>query len=262
MTDSNGSDGGHKRPRDRSPGYPGITLEQAIDRAETLYGHERTHAAPASVVMDHWGYTAKSSNGLITLAALKYFGLTTTEGLGAKRMVKLSDLGLRIVQDQRSESSERASAIKDAALRPAIHREVWDHYGGELPSDEAFRFWLINEKRFTENGASEFIRQFRATVAYAGLSASDNVDEDEREDGDDGGPADMTDLVTPPEQRQKPPAGRGLKPQVFNLPLSPTEVAVIQVPAKMNERLWSQMLKVLDAMKPGIVSEDDPEASE
>src|SRR5258706_15152687 len=151
------------RVKGRSPNYPAVNLETALQRAQRLYERERTNVAHFDTIIRHWGYQAASGTARVTFAALRRFGLLTDEGSGDRKRARLSDLALRIVQDTRPTSPERDAAIREPALTPPIHRDLWDQYSGALPSDANLRYTLIRERGFTENGADEFIREFRDT---------------------------------------------------------------------------------------------------
>ena len=97
-----------KKAKERSPNYPGINLEAALEKARILREREGKHYAPIETVLKHWGYVPKSSGGLVALSALKKFGLIDDQGKGEKRQVKLSDLELKILLDDREESKERS----------------------------------------------------------------------------------------------------------------------------------------------------------
>src|SRR5262245_3909199 len=93
-----------KRPKQgRSPAYPGINLEAAIEKAKALLDSEGKYAVPMSSAFAAWGFGAKSSGGRETRAALRYFGLITVEGQGAVRKVKLTEKALRILLDARED---------------------------------------------------------------------------------------------------------------------------------------------------------------
>src|SRR2546425_830513 len=109
----------HRPKRQRSPSYPGIGLETAIERARELYKQEGRNAAPNDAILGHWGYKPRTGPGLVTIAALKRFGLLDSEGSGKSR---LSNLALRIILDEREDSPDRDAAIKQAALTPSIHK--------------------------------------------------------------------------------------------------------------------------------------------
>src|SRR5207244_2704806 len=97
-----------------------------------------------------------SGAGGVVLAALKKYGLITDDGSGANRRARLTDTALTILLDDVG-SSTRQAVIREAALKPAIHQEVWSKYAGSLPSDQSLRMWLIRDKAFTPSGADEFI---------------------------------------------------------------------------------------------------------
>ena len=67
-----------KLPKHRSPNYPLIGLEKALERARTIQDQARNHFAPINVVYQLWKY--KTGLGDQTLAALKAFGLVEIKG--------------------------------------------------------------------------------------------------------------------------------------------------------------------------------------
>src|SRR4051812_14070001 len=114
------------KPRDRSPNYPYITLPAALDRAKQLYDVEKRGAAAIPVVAKHWDYSPKSSGLLQSIAALKSYGLLDEEGRGDDRRVRLSDLALRILLDQRPDPRERREMLQRSARMPIIAQRVLD----------------------------------------------------------------------------------------------------------------------------------------
>src|SRR2546427_2432659 len=97
----------------RSPAYPGINLEIALKRARGLYDRERRNAVAFSVAVSYWGFGPKSSGGLVSVAAMKSFGLIEDIERGAGgRVIKLTDLAFRILLDDRQDSIDRAALIK------------------------------------------------------------------------------------------------------------------------------------------------------
>jgi hypothetical protein len=182
-------DSGKKRTR--SPAYPFINLEAAIKRAKEFYDEETRNAASVKVAVKHWGYEEKSSGGLQTIAALISFGLLKDEGIGEKRKLQLTQNALRVLLDQRPDSTERAQLIKQAALTPKIHRDLWKKWGNELPSEHQFRYTLTAEWEppFNEKSVDGFIREYKDTIAFAKLSESDKVasEDGNSEDSEGGG---------------------------------------------------------------------------
>lgn len=119
--------------------YPFVNLETAITRAQEFFDKEQRNAANWNVAVKHWGFVEGSSNGASTLAALTSFGLLQDDGIGEKRKVRLTQSALRILLDKRPDSKERAELIKQAALAPKIHQQLWDKWGNDLPSDVTLR---------------------------------------------------------------------------------------------------------------------------
>lgn len=180
MSDS--SEGGSKRVR--SPGYPGLNLKVAIEKAHDFYKAEGRNTAAQAISVEHWGYSKKSGSGLKAVAALKSFGLIEVEGSGAGRRIKLSELALRIILDDREASPDRAKAIATAALKPKIHKKLWDLWGADMPSHGSIRHHLIFEEKFNEKFVNDFIKEYKSTIEYSKLAdqADDEAEDEEKDD--------------------------------------------------------------------------------
>ena len=242
----------HKPKRSRSPNYPGIDLGEAIEKARRLHTVEGKNAAPLTAVLAHWGYAPQSGGGLVAVAALKKFGLIEDKGSGPHRSIRLTPLALQIILDNRAESRERLEALREAALLPPIHCELWSEFNGTLPSDETLKYNLMVHKGFTELGAKEFVRQFRSTVAFAKLPESAMLSGETEDKPDEEDEVDS--MAFPPgiatEQRGKPLSGQQ---RAVQLPISANQWATLQAPFPMSEGAWQQMMTVLEAMKPALV---------
>jgi len=175
-----------KRKRTRSPAYPFINLETAFVRAKQFFDKEQRNAANVSVAMTHWGYTNDSSNGAQTIAALTSFGLLGDEGVGNQRKVRLTQNALRILLDTRPDSKEKVDLIKQAALSPKIHQQLWEKWGTALPSDAQLRHTLLFDwpVPFNDKAVDGFIREYRDTISFAKLSESDKVGSEVKDNGD------------------------------------------------------------------------------
>jgi hypothetical protein len=179
------SDSKAAKKRTRSPAYPYVNLEAAITRAKEFYDKEQRNSANINIAAKHWGFVDGSSSGQQTVAALMSFGLMQDEGTGEKRAVKLTQAALRILLDARPDSTERAELIKQAALSPRIHKQLWDKWGTGLPSDAQLKHTLLFdwETPFNENAVDFFIGEYRSTIAFAKLAESDKVVETEVKEG-------------------------------------------------------------------------------
>jgi hypothetical protein len=152
------------RKKIRSPSFPFVGLREALDRARSFYEAEQRNAARPETAAAHWGYSAKSSGGKQTIAALRAFGL-----LDGDSLVKLSGRALRILLDEREGSEERLRLVQQAALMPPVHARLWERYGAELPSAQTLRLSLILDEGFNENSVDDFLTEYRETLEYARL---------------------------------------------------------------------------------------------
>jgi hypothetical protein len=245
-----------KKREGRSPGYPGIDLQTAIERAKQIKDHEQKHFAPISIVCKHWGYSVGSGPALRTMSALLNFGLLEATGSGKDREFKISDSAWRILTDPRVDSPEKDTLIKEAALKPAIHKKLWEKHQGDFPSEDTFEVRLKHEEGFTESGAKEFIREFQSTLTFAKLQKTDSLaghGEDkitEQKEGamsaiqtpETSGVSNPTPMITTPT-----PAG---PTQEFNMALSEGKTAYLRVPHALKRGDWEKIRKLLDVLEP------------
>jgi hypothetical protein len=253
-----------QRRKQRSPSYPGIGLEAALDRARDLYREIGRSPAHVEAALKALGYGPKSSGGRTIIAALKKFGLLNDEGSLDRRQVQLTPLALRIILDDRGESPERDEAIGTAALSPTIHRELLDRYNGSLPGDDTLRTYLRVDRAFTDRAVKEFVPQFKATVAFAKLGSSDTVSqtiEDKAEpvippDGRTSNKSMTPPATVNPPRSDTPPVTDLIAPLPVNVMFGSGEWATLQVSARLSDSDWLQLMAVLNAMKPGLTKPD------
>jgi hypothetical protein len=232
-----------RKKRPRSPSYPGIDLERAIERAQVIYEKEGRNAAPFEAILDHWGYSPKSGAGSVVLAALRKYGLLVYEGQTAR----LSNLALGILWEE-EDSEDRRTAIKEAALKPTLHAELWRQYEGSLPSDATLRLEL-RRREFAETAIPETIDVFRSTLAFAQLTEADRVPDKDGEDTGRTVASPMSSGLQAPPRKPSPGS-----PPSIQLPLLGGTVVTIQASGPVTEDAWEQMMTVLTALKPGFVA--------
>ena len=171
-----------RKPRQgRSPAFPFISLEKALERAEAFRvaeGGRPRHYSPMVSVARSWGMGVKTGPALQTIAALGHFGLFEFQGSGESRTARLTDLALRILLDKQLESTERDVSIRQAALNPRIHNELWQRWQAALPSDPTIETYLVRDRSFSESGARDLIAEYKATIAFAKLGQPANLPDD------------------------------------------------------------------------------------
>lgn len=167
--------------RKRSPAYPAIDLKTAIDRARSLYATEHENLVPLESVLASWKLSVTSGGGMAQIAALRYYGLLEQKKSKTGRQVKLSALALDIILDDRENSGERQTAIRQAALKPTLHAELWEKWGANLPSDQTFRHYLLRDRGFNSSYVGNAIETYKDTFAFAKLGECDIIDDGERQ---------------------------------------------------------------------------------
>jgi hypothetical protein len=279
-----------RRQQGRSPAYPGIALDIALVRTEAIYQHEHRHRVPVQVVQEHCNLKPGSGPANVAVAALKRFGLLADEGVGDKRRVWLTELAVEILLSK-DDPIRRLELIRHAALLPEIHKEMWDQYGGQLPSDATLRRELVLSRGFTDSGAVEFMRELRQTLSFAQLVGEPdqpgrtNVSETDRGGSDHGSQKEGSMPMHSPTPATSPSsdyfsdlfAGSGADPKQPTSPPPATHVPpsppapgggvtiTILMPGgtpvyitghfPISEAAWRQLIKVLEAMKDGMVTE-------
>ncbi|WP_254507838.1 hypothetical protein [Anatilimnocola floriformis] len=235
-----------KKQRLRSPAYPSINLQEAIEKASVIYRHEKRHAVPVDVVVcEHFGYeTAASSGGLRAVAALKQFGLLVEEDGGTEsRQVRLSNLALDILIAENESSPERLKAIKTAALSPPLHRKIWEKYGGHLPSNASLSAFLIREMEFNDAHVDKFIRQLSQTVAYARVAEPDTIEDDD-DDLDSHESSDSATSYPNTAGRNQAPLPNQMTTTTYHLPTNPIMPSMGVVAETVNLPITMPSLKV------------------
>lgn len=247
----------------RSPNYPAIDIGRAIERVRTLHRLERQHPVPALQAVKNWGYTTLNSPGGGQLAALARFGLLHDEGTKDDRMVKVTDLAVTILEHP--DATVREDAVRQAAMLPAVHQDMWQRYGCELPSEENLKWFLTRERGFSENGAKDFIKEYRATIEFAkpraDVAEEPSVDDVEPEPRVAGTPSAAARF---PEQTPAAPVPAtqtvGSMPPIA-FPLASGKLVAVSGLGDLSEAEWAQFLAVLAALKPSIVRSHPSEAA-
>src|SRR5579863_976325 len=159
--------------RERSPNYPTIGLPEAIKRIKAIYQQERRNSMPSEVAAKHLGYTSLNGHARSVLSALKKYGLLVSDkGQG---QVKVSDDAVAICVYQEG-APERSEAIKRAAQKPEIFREILKDFPDGLGSEANLRAKLITKRGFTESAANTFIRALKETIQLADSGIISNND--------------------------------------------------------------------------------------
>jgi hypothetical protein len=191
------------KPKDRSPSFPFIPLQTAIERLEAFENKFGRHPAPAGKAGLAWGMKEKSSQADQTLAALRSFGLVKYDGMGSERHAVITEDGrnyLRALQD-----TVKKEILKACALRPKIIRKFWAGWSADRPPDEVALDKLVLENGFSDVGARNFLKVYDDTTAFAGLSSSDKIDPTAEDDAADTADGEEGENPSPSVRNPPPP---------------------------------------------------------
>jgi hypothetical protein len=183
-----------KRIVNRSPSSPIISLKRGLERAREFADAFKRNPGRVSDVVGHWGYKAKSSGGLQTIATLKSFGLIDEVGSGINRKIQLSELGRRALYDERP--GGRETAIREAALKPKAMAEFWELWNVDRPPDGACISELTLERGFTDDAARRFLSVYDETISFANLTKDGIVSEREPDTMEDANIAQKEPITT------------------------------------------------------------------
>ena len=164
-------------------------------------------------------------------------------GRGTERRAGLTDLAADILLAPDDEPT-RIQAIREAALGPQIHQELWDQFGRDLPSDSNLRYQLIRQRGFSESGADDLIGEYRRTLEFANLDGDDNITQTEP-------------VKSEKAEDNMSPASSGQRDgdRVVYLPLLENRWAVLRADFPVTSKDWDQMIAILEAMRPGLVAD-------
>ena len=141
----------------RSPNYPALSLEEAIKEIRKIHSKDMRNRMSRRTAVAHMGYASLSGPALGKIGALRAYGLL--EGQGDD--LRVSEDAVLIIADEPS-SKERQRAIREAAFRPKLFRELNEHYEGRRPSEQNLRSELI-KREFTETAVSKVIAVYLVT---------------------------------------------------------------------------------------------------
>ena len=197
--------------RGRSPSFPFIPLEAAVSRLKGLEAKFGRHPIPVRKAGLAWKMKEGSSQTFQTLAALKSFGFLKYEGSKDDRKALLTDDARTYLLAQQEHIKK--DIIRKAALKPKEIAKYWAEWKTDPPPDEVRLDELGLKANYTKEGAKAFLKVYDDTIAYAGLSISDNIE------ADGEGEEDNEELSPPLNQRRLKKRGKkpGMKEDVFTL---------------------------------------------
>lgn len=236
-----------KKQKHRSPNYPYTGLEDALTRTRELIAIAGIHPVRVTTAREVWGYQKGTGNQVV--AALDAYGLITVEGIADERNLKITTEARKILDN----TSDCPELLKNAALSPEIHKEVWTYYQGHLPPDNrVVREYLVYQKGFNPAYVDKFIDQLRETLAFANVVASDRIDANvETRKAETGGqkmqPVQQTErIVTPPPANMAEFEPLRLNEDVLSFNLSRNGRAQVRFNGQVTQEAIRKLIALLE----------------
>lgn len=155
----------------RSPAYPHISLPEAMWMVHKLVPvADASHTMSLVAAAQALGLSPSSSWLNLRLAALKKYGLMEDHPASLSRQRRLRLTTAAISLDSLPAGKPVHKVLRhQAALRPPIYNDLWEHFGPVLPTNEPMREYLVKERHFNPQSVDALLDNFRSTVEYAGL---------------------------------------------------------------------------------------------
>src|SRR5208283_1821517 len=154
-----------KRKVQRSPGYPMLSLEEAIQKIKILWEKDRNKTIPIEAAYSHLGYKTMGGYASRVIAAMKKFGLIYEK----QNDIILTDEAVDLALHEPSDATY-IETVGKLALRPTIYEKLFNEYNGNLPSDATLKVKLIKEYEFNPDKVNGFLSDFRKTIEFAKLN--------------------------------------------------------------------------------------------
>lgn len=243
--------------KQRSRNFPSMSLKKALERVRLLSSKEGANYTPTSIALKHWNYSLKSSTGIRAVSALNQFGLLDDQGRGNERRIRSSKLATTILEHP--DTKERKEAIKEAALRPTLYKEIWERFDGNLPSIETLKWDLTGEGDpstgdLNKQSVDEFIGSFFETLVFADLIECDNISDEDDKQNDFLPERSLNDEVAHPVDPSAESNRQSLRivtEEDFELPfqLGSGVQGVLRLPRSMTPKQWEKFESVIESTK-------------
>jgi hypothetical protein len=132
----------------RSPNFPVVDLQDAIDAVGKIYTKEKRGKFPKESAARHLGYTSLNGRSLGMIAALRAYGLL--EGRADDLVVTPDAIALL---EAPADSTDRLNALQSAISAPPMFVRIAEQYP-DAPSPQTLKWWLI-QQGFASDGADK-----------------------------------------------------------------------------------------------------------
>ena len=126
-------------------------------------------------------------------------------------------------------------------MKPKIYAQIWKGHGPKLPSDKTLEFDLVTKRGFNRDSVAAFIKDFKATVAFAKLGDGATLSDDETDEEEHRKPGTRDEIQT-----KMPQVGRSEARQWdLTIPLIEGGQAVLRLPIPLSKADYDLLVAML-----------------
>jgi len=234
----------------RSPRYPRLPLNRAVELVERLYKGAHQTKVDVDTAARVIGYTNSSSGAAaVAIGALRQYGLVD----GLRGDVQVSDIAMRLLQPMNDE--EKVHALHEAARNPETFGQLLAQFGGELPqSNEPIKAYLVRQQGFSPGGAEEVVSTLRETLSSLPASPRPSLPVATEDD-------EFTDLLrTPPKtvaSASLSAAAESTAGELIVLPLGAGCKAELRFVGDVTATAYDRLVRHLELLRDMLVEDQD-----
>lgn len=159
-------------PRLRSPKYPSMPLDEAIERVERIFSAERQNGIARETAAQLIGYSGSSGASEKALGSIIQYGLLDRTARGE---VQVSDLAVELIHPETDQS--RYDALQRAASHPPIFAQLFQRYPAGYPLVDAAITAFLVRNNFTNAGVQVIHKTFKSTSQLVASSKPEGIDQ-------------------------------------------------------------------------------------
>ena len=163
--------------RMRSPNYPAIPLDRAIDLVGEIHRKSRANVISREAAAQDMGYSGLTGHSIKLLGALAQFGLVERAGKGD---LKVTQIAVDILHGL--DENVRSGAMRVAGAAPKLFQSIYERFPDGIPSENVIRSYLI-QLGYADVALTPVIKSFLETNRFLELAAAS---ESHGGDGEDG----------------------------------------------------------------------------
>lgn len=147
-------------PAVRSPAYPSLSLQDAIDAVAKIESQYRTAPVDREVAAKVLGYSGLTGASNTTLAALAHYGLVERAGKGHMRVTPRARAILHA-----QNAAEKVENLRAAGFQPDVFCELQERFPGLIPPEDGVVTHL-NRQGFNQSAVRPAAKAYLSTLAY------------------------------------------------------------------------------------------------